>query len=371
MNMLLPLQSLIKLALVLLMGLLPLYHTQAQETQKTERKMRVKMVTTENGKTVVIDTTLTGTTEAEIAAALRAAKLDTAMLRLHGKQMRAYTIERGEMDKARLQAGKARVQALRADSTMRHMLKGVRVMELRADSMSKEMVKRFKIVQGDSLLMGKGQRLYVRTLSDSSLYPLGSDLKAITINPQEIERIIVKAMPSPARMDSLMKLHENVNFKVIVKDGEKKVYRIHEDGREEEVPNTDFNFGFGDAKMGRAVFIVRKAKIETPTTAEKEQLKATGTPVEMKSREELKVEDISYYPNPNNGRFNLRFSLKNKGTTVVRVLDAQGKEVFVDTVEKLTGTYEREIDLTPFGRGMFFLQVAQGGRYHTKKIVVQ
>ncbi len=369
MNMLLQLQTLVKLALVLLMGLLPLHQTLAQETQKTERKMRVKMVTTKDGKTVVIDTTFTGATEAEIAAALRAAKLDTALL--HGKRMQAITIERGEMDKARLQAGKARVQALRADSTMRHMLKGARVMEIRADSMSKEMVKRFKIVQGDSLLMGKEKRLYVHALGDSSLFPFGGDLKAITINPQEIERIIVKAMPSPGRIDSLMKIQENVNFKVIVKDGEKKVYRIHEDGREEEVPQTDFNFGFDGAKMGRAVFIVHKAKIETPTTAEKEQLKATGAPVEMKSREELKVEDISYYPNPNNGRFNLKFSLKNKGTTVVRVLDAQGKEVFVDTVEKLSGTYEREIDLTPFGRGMFFLQVAQGGRYHTKKIVVQ
>lgn len=371
MNMLLQLQTLVKLALLLLIGLLPLHHTQAQETQKTERKMRVKMVTTENGKTVVIDTTLTGATEAEIARALRAAKLDTALLHLQGKRMQAYTFERGEMDKARLQAGKARLQALKADSTMRHMLKGVHVMELRADSMSKEMVKRFKIVQGDSLLMGKGQRLYMRSLSDSTILHFGDPGKAITINPQEIERIIVKAMPSPGRMDSLMKLHENVNFKVMVKDGEKKVYRIHEDGREEEVPHTDFNLGFSEGKVGRAVFIVRKAKIETPTAAEKEQLKATGTPVEMKSREELKVEDISYYPNPNNGRFKLKFSLKNKGTTVVRVLDAQGKEVFVDTVERLEGAYEREIDLTPFGRGLFFLQVAQGSRYHTKKIVVQ
>lgn len=371
MNMLLLLQTLLKLALVLLMGLLPLHRTQAQENQKTERKLRVSVVTTKDGKTVLLDTTLTGASQAEIAAALRAAKLDTSLLRLYGKQMKAYTLKGGEVDAAWVAANTARVQALRADSTMRYLLKGARVLEFRADSLSKYVMKRLRIVQGDSLFRGDGPRVYMRTFSDSSIVHFGDASKAITINPKETERIIVKAMPRPARMDSIMKLHENVNIKVMVKDGEQKVYRIHGDGREEEVPHTDFNFGFDGAKMGRAVFIVRKAKIETPTTAEKEQLKATGAPVEMKSREELKMEDVSYYPNPNNGRFNLKFDLKNKGTTAVRVLDAQGKEVFVDTVEKLAGTYEREIDLTPFGRGLFFLQVAQGNRYHTKKIVVQ
>ncbi|PVY41300.1 T9SS type A sorting domain-containing protein [Pontibacter virosus] len=364
MNLFLNTQILLRLALALLMGLLPLYHALAQEAGEQKRNMHIKMVRTVDGKTVVIDTTFTAETEEAIAKALKAARLDTGHMRLLDGKVRAYSLGREGDGVLR-----ARVHSMKADSAMARALKEVRVLSLSADSLSKEMMKRFKIVQGDSLLMGEGPRVSVRTFKDSSIVHFGDAGKAITINPKEIERIIVKAMPSQERIDSLMRLHEQMNFKVIVKDGQKKVYRIHEDGREEEVPHTDFSFDGG--KRGRAVFIMRKAKVEDVTKADKEQLKATGAPVEMKSREELKVEEINFSPNPNNGRFNLKFSLKNKGTTVVRVMDDKGQEVFVDTVEKLAGTYEREIDLTPFGRGLYFLQVAQGDRYHTKKVLVQ
>lgn len=364
MNLFLNLQTLLRLALTLLMGLLPLYGALAQESGKQKHKAHIKMIRTVDGKTVVVDTTFSAETEEAIAKALKAAKLDTGQLRLLDERIKAFTLDKeGE---AML---KARVHSLKADSAMRRAMKEMRVLSLQSDSLGKQMMKRFKVIQGDSLLMGERPRVFMRTLVDSSIVHIGDLGEAITINPKEIERIVVRAMPSPERIDSLMRLHEQMNIKVIVKDGQKKVYRIHEDGREEEVPHTDFSFDGG--KRGRAVFIMRKAKVEDVTKADKEQLKATGAPVEMKSREELKVEEITFSPNPNNGRFNLKFSLKNKGTTVVRVMDDKGQEVFVDTVEKLTGVYEREIDLTPFGRGLYFLQVAQGDRYHTKKVLVQ
>lgn len=364
MNLFINLQTLLRLALALLMGLLPLYGALAQESGKQKHKAHIKMVRTVDGKTVVVDTTFSAETEEAIAKALKAARLDTGHMRLLDGKIRAYTFS-----KEGAAALKAGVHSLKADSAMRRAMKEVRVLSIQADSLSKDMMKRFKIVQGDSLLIGEGPRVFVRTLVDSSIVHLGEPGKAFSINPKEIERIIVKAMPSHERMDSLMRLHEQMNFKVIVKDGDKKVYRIHEDGREEEIPHTDFNFGEG--KRGRAIFIARKVKVEEITKADKEQLKATGAPVEMKSREELKMEEINFHPNPNNGRFKLNFSLKNKGTTVVRVMDDKGQEVFVDTVEDLSGNYERNIDLSPFGRGLYFLQVAQGNRYHTKKILVQ
>ncbi|MBX0332479.1 T9SS type A sorting domain-containing protein [Pontibacter sp. HSC-14F20] len=364
MNLFLNFQPLLRLALALLMGLLPLYGALAQESGQQKRKMHIKMIRTVDGKTEVIDTTITAETEEAIAKALKAARLDTAQLRLMDEKIRAYTL--GKEGDA---VFKARVHSLKADTAMRRAMKEVHVLTLSADSLSKEMVKRFKVIQGDSLLMGAGPRVFMQRFPDSAFVHFEEMGKAININPKEIERIIVSAMPSQERIDSLMKLHENVNFKVIVKDGQKKVYRIDRDGKEEEVTGEEAGFHF--ARPGRAIFIVRKAKVEDVTKADKEQLKATGAPVEMKSREELKMEEIHFSPNPNNGRFNLKFSLKNKGTTVVRVMDDKGREVFVDTVENLTGTYERDIDLTPFGRGLYFLQLAQGDRYHTKKILVQ
>ncbi|EJF10237.1 T9SS type A sorting domain-containing protein [Pontibacter sp. BAB1700] len=367
MNLFLNLQTLLRLAIALLMGLLPFYHALAQESGQQKHKMHIKLIRTVDGETVVIDTTFTAETEEAIGKALKAARLDTAHMRLLDGKVKAYTL--GKEGNAMF---RARVQSIEGDSAMRRALREVRVLTLSADSLSKEMVKRMEVLRGEgkNLTLKGHPDTYIRMHRDSAFtFRMLDGERLKDINPKEIERIVVHAMPSHVRIDSLMKLHENLNIKVIVKDGDKKVYRIHEDGREEEVTGEEVGLHF--ARPGRAIFLVHKARVEDVTKADKEQLKASGAPVEMKSREELKIEEINFHPNPNNGRFKLKFALKNKGTTVVRVMDDKGQEVFVDTIEKLEGVYEREIDLTPFGRGLYFLQVAQGGRYHTKKVLVQ
>ncbi|PKV76185.1 T9SS type A sorting domain-containing protein [Pontibacter ramchanderi] len=369
MNLFVHIQTLLKLALALLLGLLPFHHALAQEAGQQKRNMHIKMIRTVDGKTVVVDTTFAAETEEAIAKALKAARLDTGHMRLLDEKIRAYTL--GKEGEAML---KARVHSLKADSAMRRAMKEVRVLSLSADSMSKEMMKRMEALQGEMKHMGitlEGHpQIHIRSLSDSShTFTWKDGERIMAINPKEIERIIVESMPRGLITDSLLSKEGKAYVKILKGGENRKVYRIDRDGNKRELIDEEIDLQL--ARDGHAIFIVRKAKVEDVTKADKEQLKATGAPVEMKSREELKVEEINFSPNPNSGRFNLKFSLKNKGTTVVRVMDDKGQEVFVDTVEKLSGTYEREIDLTPFGRGLYFLQVAQGDRYHTKKILVQ
>ncbi|WP_299707689.1 T9SS type A sorting domain-containing protein [uncultured Pontibacter sp.] len=367
MNLFVNFQTLLKLALVLLMGLLPFHQLVAQENPKQKHQMHIKIIKEENGKSVLIDTTFTAISEEELAKAIKGARLDTAHLRLLDGKMRAYTL--GKEGNA---AFRARVQGIEGDSAMRRALKEVRLLSLSADSLSKEMVKRIEVMRGEmkNMTIEGNPQIYFRSLNDSTgAFSFKEGDRMMRIDPKEIERIVVESIPRGLQIDSLL-MKEGKSYIKIITDGEdNKIYRIDRDGNKEEVSGEEI--GLHITRPGRAIFMVRKTQVEDVTDAEKEQLKATGAPVEMKSREELKVEEISYYPNPNNGRFNLKFTLKKKGTTVVRVLDEKGREVFVDTVEKLSGEYEREIDLTPFGRGMYFLQVAQGGRYHTKKLVVQ
>ena len=368
MNVFVNFQTLLKLALVLLMGLLPLYRIVAQETPQQKHQVHIKMIKEENGKPVVIDTTLTAASEEELLKAIKGVRIDTTYLqKLYGKNVIAYTL--GSEGNA---AFRARVQGIRGDSAMLRTLKEVRVHSFSGDSLSKDLVKRIEVLRGEgkSMTIKGNPQLYFRSLKDSTgVFSIKNGEHIMALNPKDIERIVVEGEPRALKIDSLLRQKGSSYIRIVTEGEENKIYRIDRDGKEVEVQGEEI--GLSITKPGRAIFIVRKAQVEDVTSAEKEQLKATGAPVEMKSREELKVEDISYYPNPNNGRFNLKFTLKNKGTTVVRIMDDKGREVFVDTVEKLTGEYERQIDLTPFGRGMYFLQVAQGGRYHTKKLVVQ
>jgi hypothetical protein len=360
---------LIKLALLLL-ALLPLRLVLAQEAGKETYKMHIKMNRTMDGKTSVVDTIFTTASHEELVKAIRAARLDTAHLRLLDGKVRAYTL--GAEGNAAFSSG---LKGMAIDTTMLRSLGDVRMRVMVTDSLRGKGERHIEIIRidGKATSIQGHPKLHMRTENDSSrTFTIKEGQRMMAMSPGKAERIVVERIPGRSKADSLL-LKEGKSYIRITTDeetGDHKIYRIEADGKEVEVKGEDIGLGIaGPGK--RAILLVRKAKVEDITAAEKEQLKATGTPVEMKAREELKVEEINYHPNPNNGRFNLSFTLKNKGTTVVRILDDKGQEVFVDTVEKLSGAYSRQIDISPFGPGLYFLQVAQNGRYHTKKLLVQ
>lgn len=368
MNLISIFQFMMQLALLLLMAVLPLRQALAQEASGEKHKVHIKMIRTQDGKTVMVDTTFTTASHDELVKAVKAAKLDTSNLRLFDGKVRAYTF--GEAEHPAL---RARVQKLKGDTTLLRSPGDVRMRVVVADTVSGKALRELDIIRidGNATTIKGDAKVYISQHRDSlGLAPARSQ-SIRALHPVEIEQVVVVREPGNIRIDSVLSARKGHRIKIDKdeKTGDYKIYHIEADGRQVEV--TGEEIGLGITGPRRAIFMVRQAKVEDATAAEKEQLKATGAPVELKAKEELKVEEISYYPNPNNGRFNLKFSLKNKGTTVVRIMDSKGDEVFVDTAEKLSGEYSREIDISPFGPGMYFLQVAQNGRYHTKKLLVQ
>ncbi|WP_018478589.1 T9SS type A sorting domain-containing protein [Pontibacter roseus] len=365
MNLATILQFLLKLFLLLLTALLPLHQVLAQDAKTDEKKVRVKIIRTMNGKMEMVDTTITAPDQVTLLQGIKGIRLDTAALRGLEGRMKTLLVDVDHPDLHEM------AKTLRADTAQLRRLREVRVQMIGADSLMRVMEKRFEIIKIDSL-SGTGQvvpRIYFRNDTAGAMrLKEGEAISAI--NPNKIDRIVVDRIKGRHKTDSLL-LKEGKSYVRINTDdktGDHKVYRIDADGNEMEVKAEDVGVSF--AGRGRVIYFVR-AQVEDATAEEKKQLKEAGAPVEMKAKEELKVEEINYYPNPNNGRFKLSFTLKNKGTTVVRIMDSKGDEVFVDTVEKLSGEYSREIDISPFGPGIYYLQVAQNDRYHTKKLLVQ
>ncbi|MFD2245483.1 T9SS type A sorting domain-containing protein [Pontibacter ruber] len=304
------------LALSLLLTLLSYFNVQAQDKTKEPKQMRVKIIWEADGKNVVTDTVLTVPDLQELRATLKDLELDTAVFR------RLQENELRMLDK---------LETLQDGDTVH-----------------------FRKIEPDRL-----------HFADSVRSRAGEIRRR---HASDAPRIIIERLNG--KVDSALARGLENRLKVITdaKTGEKKVYRIDENGKEEELTRI---MPKNKSGRNRAVIVVRKMNVQNITAADKQALKDAGAPVEVKPKEELKVEEISFYPNPNNGRFTLNFALDKKATTVVRIMDSKGNEVFVDTVEKLSGEYNREIDLGPFGPGIYYLQVAQGKRYHTKKIVVQ
>lgn len=406
--------NVVKMAIALLLSFFPLQQVAAQDagTEKT-KNLRIKMVKETDGEVQVIDTTMQVADHAELLQAIKGLELDTTMLRrlnagslgmlrfdttmkmtdintvifnskggmldtaafraLHGGKLKVYKLDR-KMRNAEREALLRQLREHSVDTVLARTLKGSKAVYLRADSATQihgfrfqkdgDVVK-FRTVHPDVLFEA------ARDSARGSIFRLHRGSETLSaINPNHIEKITVHKNSRAISIDSLFSpgaTRVQLSVKADEKTGETKVYKINEDGKEEEVKADYLKLGRGNAR----VVIHLKARIEDITADDKEALKEAGAAVETRKKNELDVEEIGFYPNPNNGRFNLSFSLEDKGTTRVSVMDSRGEEVFVDTVEGLSGQYNRQIDLTPFGPGIYYLQIAQGRKHHTKKILVQ
>ncbi len=84
----------------------------------------------------------------------------------------------------------------------------------------------------------------------------------------------------------------------------------------------------------------------------------------------LKLDEFNFYPNPNNGTFNLKFAGKEK-STIVRITAINGKEVYAEDLQNFTGIYDKKINLSDLKKGIYLLQVVQGSKAINKKIIIE
>lgn len=82
----------------------------------------------------------------------------------------------------------------------------------------------------------------------------------------------------------------------------------------------------------------------------------------------VELDNMKLYPNPNDGKFNLNFNLKNKGDAEVTVYDMQGKQVYNEKLSNFSGEYNKPIDISSNAKGIYFVKIQQGQHTQVKKI---
>jgi hypothetical protein len=85
----------------------------------------------------------------------------------------------------------------------------------------------------------------------------------------------------------------------------------------------------------------------------------------------LKVEKMSFYPNPTSGKFKLDFALESEKDVKIKILDAAGKEIYSEELKDFSGNYSKEIDISGNKKGVYFIIINQGDKYKSKKIVLE
>ncbi len=80
---------------------------------------------------------------------------------------------------------------------------------------------------------------------------------------------------------------------------------------------------------------------------------------------------LQVYPNPNNGVFVVRFNLGTEDDVVIRVLNHLGAEVYKEELTSANNTGDKEIDISSFAQGIYFISVSSENESLLKKVVVR
>jgi C-terminal processing protease CtpA/Prc len=112
-----------------------------------------------------------------------------------------------------------------------------------------------------------------------------------------------------------------------------------------------------------------KTKMEDMDKADADKMKSLG--VNMPAINNLRAEKINLYPNPNKGTFRLQFDLPEKGQTEIKVYNAAGRLIYEYELGNFSGEFTDDVDISQNGTGTYFLQIRQGEKYASKKIILQ
>ncbi|WP_299883413.1 reprolysin-like metallopeptidase [uncultured Lacinutrix sp.] len=92
--------------------------------------------------------------------------------------------------------------------------------------------------------------------------------------------------------------------------------------------------------------------------------------LEALSVNEFELNNLSIYPNPNNGAFNVKFNTTSSNIDVA-VFDIRGRSIIKNSYSNTSGEFNKAINLGNVESGMYLLNINDGSKTITKKIIVE
>lgn len=234
-----------------------------------------------------------------------------------------------------------------------------------------------KYVNGKEVRIEEGEDMFLMDLESfegqfpETMHNIETLLEMVEGNQIDRKELQEKLSKMEMELDAQNKFHKDVNIiKEIDENGVEKV-RTFVNG--EEVDGTDFpviDLDFSDnefVKDGdvKVIMICQEIFVDTITDED-------DAPKNLKiSKKPLELEELSMFPNPNNGVFTLKLQGESDAKVNVRVLNVEGKTIYNQKLKPSGGLCTQEIDISKEGKGMYFLNIEQKGKYLSRKIVVQ
>ncbi len=127
-----------------------------------------------------------------------------------------------------------------------------------------------------------------------------------------------------------------------------------------------FHFRSGDEDDEDGFKVISRVKVFVRSAREADKQK-----VGADKMDELEIRDISFYPNPSNGRFTVDVSTGNDSPVQVKVINPDGGVVYDKSDQLASGEYSFKVDLTGKRKGIYILQVIQNNSSLTKRVIIE
>ena len=85
----------------------------------------------------------------------------------------------------------------------------------------------------------------------------------------------------------------------------------------------------------------------------------------------IELNNISIYPNPSTGVFNLSFTSEVYQNLGLRIFNAIGEELLLDDLGRFTGNYNKKINLRKHFKGIYFLEIKSESIIINKKLILR
>ena len=84
------------------------------------------------------------------------------------------------------------------------------------------------------------------------------------------------------------------------------------------------------------------------------------------------INNLDVYPNPSRDIFNVSFTSEETQNLDIKIINMVGKVVYTENLEQFVGEYTKQIDLTTYTKGIYFLEITTtNDGVINKKLILQ
>ena len=80
---------------------------------------------------------------------------------------------------------------------------------------------------------------------------------------------------------------------------------------------------------------------------------------------------IKVYPNPNTGQFILEMNIPETQDIKLSIINMLGQQVYSEKLNKIQGSYQKQIDISTYSKGIYNLQLLGDKMLVNKKIIIE